>query len=203
MTPAEVLTRASRGNVVIRGWGSARLLHTIPHIVCVRVCAPMEDRIEEMVRRLSVTEEVAHDEIRRSDASHATSFERFFGTDWRDPLNYDLVLNTGQLSPEACAEIIIDASKSPVFQETDASRRNLADKLVEAQVTSLLNTDDDIQARARNVYVSVVDGVVNLYGAVRDRSAAREIDGAIRTKVGCQTIQNSIQTTGALLGSSG
>lgn len=203
MTPDEVLTLASRGNVVIRGWGSARLLHAIPHIICVRVCAPIEDRIAEMKKRLGVDEDVAHREILRSDAAHAGAFERFFGADWRDPLNYDLVLNTAHLSPEACADIIVEAAKSPAFQETDASRRALADRLAESQITSLLKIDDAIKARARNVYVAVADGVVSLFGAARDQGAARDIESAIRAKIGCERIQNTIQTTGALHSTSG
>jgi hypothetical protein len=158
----------------------------------------MEDRISEMMKRLGVNENVAHREIQRNDAAHAGVLERFFGADWRDPLNYDLVLNTGHLSPEACADIIIDAAKSPAFQETDTSRRALADRLAEAQIDVLMHNDDDIGARASNVYASVSDGIVNLYGAAHDRFAARDIESAIRKKIGCEMIQNTIHVTGAL-----
>ncbi len=41
-TAEDVFDLASRGNVLIRGWGAAHLLHSVPHILSVRVCAPME-----------------------------------------------------------------------------------------------------------------------------------------------------------------
>ena len=44
--------------------------------------------------------------------------------------------------------------------------------------------------RARNVYVSVSDGVVTLYGAVRDSGAVRDIKEAVRTSAGIDAVQN-------------
>lgn len=199
MTPEEVFALARRGNVIIRGWGAARLLHPIPHILSVRICAPMEDRVNEMTKRLRIDEAAARHEIERNDASHGTAFSRFFGTDWRDPSNYDLVLNTGHLAPETCADIIIDAVISLAFRETDASRSALADRLTEARIASLLRNADAIKARTKNVYVFVSDGVVMLYGATRDRGAAGDIERAIRAHIGAEVVQNSIRTTGPYL----
>jgi osmotically-inducible protein OsmY len=53
--------------------------------------------------------------------------------------------------------------------------------------------------RARNVYVSVSDGVVTLYGAVRDSGAVRDIKEAVRTSTGIDAVQNNIHTICARL----
>src|SRR5687768_6859142 len=37
---------------VIRGWGAVHLLRNIPHVVRVRICAPLETRIQRMMERL-------------------------------------------------------------------------------------------------------------------------------------------------------
>jgi len=196
MTPKEILWLASRGNVIFRGWGAARLLHSIPHILCVRVCAPLEDRVREMMQRLGVGETVARDAIRRNDNSHASVFKRFFGADWSDPLNYDLVLNTGHFNPETCAGIIIDAIRSPAFSESDASRKVLADQLTKARIASLFETADGMKSRTRNVHVSVADGNVTLYGAVCDSGAARDIEKAVLAHIGSCAVRNEIQNIG-------
>ena len=199
MTREEVYAIASRGNVILRGWGAARLLRGIPHIICVRVCAPMEARVSEMMRRLGVNETVARREINRSDSSHTTAFARFFGADWRDPLNYDLVLNTGNLAPEACADILADAAKSPAFRETEASRTLLADRLTEARIAAILRNTKSTRSRAKNVYASVTDGRITLYGATHDCTAARDIESFVRARIGCEEIQNDIKATGPIL----
>jgi osmotically-inducible protein OsmY len=72
--------------------------------------------------------------------------------------------------------------------------------LTEARIASLLrNGDGAIKARAKNVYASVSDGVVMLYGATRDCAAARDIEEAIRVHTGAEAVQNSIRTTGPYL----
>jgi hypothetical protein len=43
-TAEEILEFAVKGNVLIRGWGATYLLRNVPHVVCVRICAPMVDR---------------------------------------------------------------------------------------------------------------------------------------------------------------
>jgi cytidylate kinase len=196
LTPEDILSLASRGDVIFRGWGAARLLHSFPHILCVRICAPMEDRIREMMQRLGVEEASARDKIKRNDNSHASVFTRFFGADWRDPLNYDLVLNTGQINPEGCADIIIDAIKSPAFSESDVSRKELADQLTKARITSLFKATEQMNNRTKNVYVSVAEGNVTLYGAVCDVGAAGDIEKAIQAHIGSNAVQNDIQTIG-------
>ncbi len=196
MTPEEILSLANRGNVIFRGWGAARLLHSIPHILCVRVCAPLDNRIREMMQRLGVEEAVARAAIKRNDNSHDSVFKRFFGTDWRDSLNYDLVLNTGHFNPEACAEIIIDAIKSPAFAESEVSRKVLADQLTKARIASLFESADEMKSRTRNVHVSVENGNVTLYGAVCDSIAARDIEKAVQAHVGSCAVRNEIHTIG-------
>ena len=44
-TTEEILEIALGGNVIIRGWGAAQLLASVPHVVRVRVCAPMSARV--------------------------------------------------------------------------------------------------------------------------------------------------------------
>src|SRR5438552_2131864 len=70
-TAEEILELASRGNVLLRGWGAPQLLRAIGHVVSVRVCAPMRDRENELMKRLGITDRnMARGEIERNDAAH-------------------------------------------------------------------------------------------------------------------------------------
>ena len=192
LTPSEVLGLALRGSVLIRGWGAPRLLRSIPHILTVRVCAPIERRVEEMCRRLGVDARTARREIDRSDADHAHAFLRFFETDWRSPTNYDMVLNTGHLSVEACAEILIDAAQSATLAETPETRRMLEDRLLEAQISERLHGSEPFGRRASYVQSSVERGHVRLYGAVSDGGTVREIEEMVRALPGVAEIHSEI-----------
>ncbi len=50
----QVLNLAMKNNVLIRGWGAAALFQGIRGILCVRVCAPMGERVRVMMERLGV-----------------------------------------------------------------------------------------------------------------------------------------------------
>jgi hypothetical protein len=115
-------------------------------------------------------------------------------------LGRDPVRNPAQFAPEDRADILVDAVKSPAVRETDASHRALADRRTEARIAAVLSNVDAIKNRTRNVYVSVSDGVVTLYGAVRDSGAARDIEKAIRANTGLNAVQNNIHTIGAQAG---
>lgn len=150
-TVDEILQLALRGNVIFRGWGAAQLLSDIPHVLCVRVCAPMNIRVDEMVGRLNevawerskpiensplivkegvgVGEDDARREIERNDQAHAMVVGDQLGTDWQDNTHYDLVLNTGRMSIERCIDQLLHLVKSDEYKPTDASLALLRERL--------------------------------------------------------------------------
>ena len=113
-TTEEVLEVAARGNVVLRGWGATCLLRPVPHVVCVRVTRPFEQRVAWLMEQLGTDDGgFAEDEIRRSDRAHAARMHAQFGVTWGDPLLYDLVLNTDRVSVESCAAQIAALARPP------------------------------------------------------------------------------------------
>lgn len=192
LTPEEVYEIALEGDALIRGWGANRLLRDVPNVMSLRVCAPLEARVEEMKRRLGVDERTALREIERSDAAHGRTFLRFFQDDWRDPFNYDLVLNTGHMSPTVCADLLCDAVASPAFGETEATRRELQDRLLEARIASALSSDGTLERRGSHISVSVDDAVVRLYGVVSDGSSRRLAEEIVAALSGVRDVRNDI-----------
>ncbi|MGI9521352.1 MAG: AAA family ATPase [Hyphomicrobiaceae bacterium] len=166
-TAEEVLDLAMRDNVLIRGWGAAQLLRDIPHVLCVRVCAPMANRIAEMRQRLQVdSADVARREIERNDEAHDRAVRRQFHVDWRNATGYDLVLNTGFVPIETAAAVLQQIAKSGAYEPSDASRAVLSDKLLEARVRSLLDVRLSDSPIGSSLGVKVRKGHVLLDGVV-------------------------------------
>lgn len=186
LTPAEIVQVALDGDVLIRGWGATRLLRTVPNVLSVRVCAPMDFRIGIMTERLGVDARTARREIERSDAAHSRTFLRFFQSDWRDPLQYDLVFNTAQMHPTACAEMLLDAVADPAFEESERMRQVLNDMLLEERIKAALHAEAGLGRRGQHVDVAVEAGVVRLYGVVRSRSG-RQLAGDVVERCGGAT----------------
>jgi cytidylate kinase len=118
-TAEEILERAVKGSVLIRGWGATYLLRNVPHVVCVRICAPMVDRERVLMQRLGIRDPaIARREIERNDAAHNGTMQRLFGIDWTDPALYALVLNTARIPVADCIEHIAKVVESAPFRVT-------------------------------------------------------------------------------------
>src|SRR4029453_6379137 len=157
-TTEEILELAQKGNVVIRGWGAVAVLRAVPHVLRVRVCAPMPSRERVMVERLGLkSPSDATSNILQNDAAHARIMRGFFGVNWEDPQLYHVVLNTGAVPVDACVSIVRFLAERPEFQETEETRSVLTDKLVESRVRAALG-----DAFAAPVAIRVEKGKVTL-----------------------------------------
>src|SRR5687768_4983623 len=179
---------------VIRGWGAAHLLRNVPHVIRVRVCAPLETRVKRMMQRLATdNRETVESEIQLSEEAHTAITKRHFGVNWRDPENYDLVLCTERLSVDECVEEIEGMMKRPSFQETPESRRLVHNLSHEWSVRSALRRDARTTDTA--ITVAVEDGVASLNGMVdtaEEALAAGEVAAAVE---GIRVVDNQLKST--------
>ena len=97
------------GNVVIVGRGGQAILKDKPDVLHLRVEAPLDDRVQRLCDRANYSLGGAQDAAIKHDRTSADYLKRFYKIDWSDPLLYDLVLNTGRLSVEAAAQLIVRA----------------------------------------------------------------------------------------------
>jgi cytidylate kinase len=189
----EVLETAARSKVVLRGWGATCLLHTVPHVVCVRVTRPMKQRVEWLMKSLDTDDaESAEAEIRRSDQAHAARMQEQFGVTWGDPLLYDLVLNTERLSVDSCVQQIKALVARPEFAETTASVALLQNMAVQARVRAALRADET--TRGVDVTVESDAGKLVLRGIVadaREKDASAAVAAAV---VGVVSVDNQLRT---------
>lgn len=177
----ELFELASKGNVVLRGWGASCLLRPVPHVVSVRITRSFNKRVEWLMNHLETDDrEFAEAEIRRSDSAHATRMQQQFGVSWGDPVLYDLVLNTDRLSVPTCVELIRQLCSRPEFQETQASRQLLANLTLSTHVRAALRSQEETQQV--NISVDSDSGRVVLNGIVfnaEERAAVERVASAV------------------------
>ena len=188
----EVLEVASRGNVVLRGWGATCLLRRVRHVVAVRITRPLAQRVAWLQERLGTDDAAyAEEEIRRSDRAHAARMQAQFDVTWGDPLLYDLVLNTDRVSVESCAAQIAALSRRPEFAETEASRAVLANLWLEARVRAALRADPE--TRDVDVTVATDGGRVFLSGMVVAADELPAAERVARGVVGVTAVDNALR----------
>ena len=96
-------------SLVIRGRGSQFILKGYPHTLHVFTVAPVKMRVKRVMEERQSTEEAAEQEIARFDGASREFIKRHFQAGWEDPIHYDLVLNTENLSFQAAASIVVQA----------------------------------------------------------------------------------------------
>ncbi len=180
-TAEEVYELAVKGNVLIRGWGATVLLRSVPHIPCIRVCAPMELRVKRLMERLETDdEELARREIEVDDAARAARMAEHFNVSWGDPTLYDLTINTERVPIATAVEQVLALAASTAFRETPASRQLLADIALRAKARAALRADE--RTAAIDISVEVHAGRITLRGIVvneREKALVQEVVGAL------------------------
>ena len=180
-TAEEVFNHAVKGNVVIRGWGSAVLLRPVKHIVCVRITRSFDKRVAWLMNSVeTLNQEFAEAEVRRSDLAHAQRMNEQFGVTWGDPILYDMVLNTDRLSVDSCVEQIKLLGTRPEFQPSDESRATLANLALDARIRAEMK--DHAETRNTNITIESANGVVTLRGMVFNKQELEDtakIAGAV------------------------
>lgn len=78
----------------------------------VYIDAPMSRRIRSVSTKMHISEMEAQEYIIRTEKYRSDYYEYYTkGKKWKDPMNYDLYINTGVLSVEKAANIIVYALK--------------------------------------------------------------------------------------------
>ena len=95
------------GNIVLVGRGGQAILKNEPDVLHIRIEAPLEARAERLANRANYSLGGAYDAAVKRDRASAEYLQRFYHIDWADPLLYDLVINTGKVSLETAAQLIV------------------------------------------------------------------------------------------------
>ena len=192
-TADETFQLAESGQVaVIRGWGAAHLLRPIPHVVCIRVCAPLQLRIERMMERLNTDDRtLVESEIRLSEEAHAAITRRHFGVKWQDSENYDLVLNTERLAIDECVEEVINLLDDRAFQETPASMQMFSNLALQTHVVAALRQDP----RTAKMVISIEadQGRVTLSGILESGLEAQDAVDVAANVRGVKDVVNQLR----------
>ncbi len=94
---------------VIVGRGGQAILKERPGVLHVRIGAPLSLRVQRLHARANISLAGAKDKVLKRDRTAADYLKRFHDVDWTDSMLYDLVINTGKLSIDAAAQLIVRA----------------------------------------------------------------------------------------------
>jgi cytidylate kinase len=106
-----VHTIADHGRAVIVGRG-ANFIIPPDERFGVRVVAPLETRIQNVVRAYKVSAEKARKRVIARESRRTAFVRRSYNADISDPENYDLTINTARMPIKTAVEVVVAAVKN-------------------------------------------------------------------------------------------
>ena len=97
-------TNASHGNIIIIGRGGSFILKD--EAFRVRVIAPLDVRIEKVMRDRQMSKEEATQYVKQYDGDQIGFVRNYFNEDINDPKHYDMIVNTQYVGIESAAESV-------------------------------------------------------------------------------------------------
>ena len=88
------------------GHGGQCLFRDRPGTLHLRLVAPIADRVARVCRRLDCNAKSAVTQVRQADEDRNAYIRRYHEAEWRDPLLYDLEINTGRIAIPVAVDLV-------------------------------------------------------------------------------------------------
>jgi cytidylate kinase len=165
LVQSSIMNYAEQDKKVIMARGASAMLKGIPHALRVRVTAPVEHRVTEVMKKEGIPLETARLVIKEADRSINGAMSRLYGEDWKDLSNFDFRFDTAEMSIDAVVETIKEALIEKDKSNTEEARRLLHLHAVAAKVKAGIITNPALLIPTLEVHVEgnaiVLRGVVH------------------------------------------
>lgn len=197
---AALAEHVAKGDLVYHSYAGHLLLRDVPAVLRVRVIAPLEARVREVMRAEGLDSEAAEALVRRNDEARARWTRIMYGVDWTDPAQYDLVISLEQLDvAEACA-CVLEAARRPRFAIGDAAREQHQDFALASAVELALERNP--ATRGLSMEVTARRGRVTIAGIAPEAAMPagltevfrRELSAVVRAVEGVRDIELDLRT---------
>lgn len=98
--------KTESGNCILVGQGAPVLLKGVPGVVTFRLICSEKVRVQRIMKRFNCDERRAQMMMTHTDNDRIGFNRYFFDVGWREPVNYDFIINTERLNATQTANII-------------------------------------------------------------------------------------------------
>ena len=119
--------QCASGNLIYHGHAGHFLLKDVPNVLRVRLIAPMAMRVRAVMDQQGLTPEAAEEYIRYVDQERIEWTKFVYGVDWRDPRNYDIIVNLHRVSLASACAMVVGVLQTPAYATTEKVKKKLND----------------------------------------------------------------------------
>lgn len=104
---------AKHGNAVILGRAGFAVLGRFADVLNVHIKAPVSDRAQRVMAREGLTDvQSAEERVREDDSVQRKYVQMFYNKNWDEESNFNLVVDTGSVTPELAVKQIAEAARA-------------------------------------------------------------------------------------------
>ncbi len=182
-----ILNYALKDNVIIVGRGGNFLLREVPFSLNVRIVAPLEQRLDAIMKRENLSKSAAELFVKKVDKEMARAVHFIYGTNIDEPSAYDLFFNVGVLPVhEVMAAIraaLLEKDKLKTEEAMQALRMKALAKKVKAGIVThpkLFLPIFDVASGKDNLLVT---------GIVHNPEERKKVESAVKDLAGAVSVE--------------
>ncbi|MBE6357056.1 MAG: BON domain-containing protein [Lentisphaerae bacterium] len=183
-----LLQELMQDNIAFVGRGGNFLLSGLVNCLRIKLIAPEPFRIRQIATQQSISEAEAKKLIRQSDSGREKFCKFYYGKSWSDPANYDLIVNTENISMEELADILPALLPAP---PSETQKKQLGLTLQAQIIRHTLLGIPDLQLLCPDVQFDE-NGTVTLHGNVPSVSVAKRIEETVKNMPQVTAVDNQL-----------
>jgi cytidylate kinase len=190
------LNYVQKDNLVYHGLAGHFFVKDIPNILKIRIIANLEDRVQNEMKRESISEEEARLILVKDDEERRKWSLQLYGIDTKDPSLYDVVLHIDNLKVNDAVDILTNIAKRPCFQTTRESQSIVKDYYLAAKAHNALADEiPSVEVECKNAVVLVnIETDLALEADMIDKvkKMLKDIDGIKEIRVNVNPFETDI-----------
>ncbi|GAB4448053.1 MAG: hypothetical protein Fur0044_43870 [Anaerolineae bacterium] len=136
---------AQHGNVVILGRGSFAVLDGLADVLNVRIKAPFPLRVSRVMAQQGITQAIkAEILVKENDKARTVFVESWYGVRWDTIDDFDLVIDTGKVSPDLAVTWLTEAVKNLAQRQVGdqpSARKIQVDPVLDSVISQVLECE--------------------------------------------------------------
>jgi len=191
LVDAYIYERAMDDRVVLVGRGANFLLEGLPHVLRVRLTAPIDRRVERVMHKDGVDRKTAVRLIEKMDSDRAAFIRANFHRDWDDVAAYDMVFNTAVQKFEEITDILCAALEEKAEKLSLEAWELLRGRMLAARIKAHIATSPRIRIPTLRVFF---DGKsIILQGTVRRMADLEAIGDIVAVSAQGAPVRNELR----------
>jgi cytidylate kinase len=188
---------AGKGNVVIVGRGAQVTLSNVPGVLKVRVIAPLDVRVERIMKRMELPRDEALEYVESYGAERQALIHAIYGKkDPYKPSLFDLIVNTAAFDLDDAVEIVETAARRLMASSDKNETSKLLKRMAFAKEVESIIKKDVSTLPSRDLTVEINDkGEAVLNGLVLDKRSREKAEKVAAGIDGVTKVVNNLKTT--------